>query len=386
MSSINDKAIRVVAFSGKSTDYRMWAARFMAASHVKAYNRCLLEDFSESEEVDEAVRLAISKQEDPEDAKMKKRKEVKDGLSEVDIDIVMRAYTDLVLACTGEVNFGIVFNSKSWLFPNGDAYLAWTRLRNKHQPVTNTQKIMLRREFHRSKLGKASRSPDEWIEELEIIRSRLAPLGVTIDDEDLIMQVLEGLPREYEMIVTLLNARYKINDLTIDSLREELNIFFDRMRNKKGGRLKSNEHDGAGGNEESALITANFKGRCRGCGKFGHKKSDCPDEKKNKETKKFQGKCFHCGKKGRRKADCWGLKKNDKANAVQEDDDSTEFALNSWCQVIDVECDTSINDVVAHDIIDSRGNINFEMMNDRHIIDYSDGDSEGSFVKIDNLS
>ena len=70
MSSINDKAIRVVAFSGKSTDYRMWAARFMAAAHVKAYNRCLVEDFSKSEEVDEAVRLAISKQEDPEDAKM----------------------------------------------------------------------------------------------------------------------------------------------------------------------------------------------------------------------------------------------------------------------------------------------------------------------------
>ena len=61
MSSINDKAIRVVAFSGKSADYRMWAARFMAAAHVKAYNRCLVEDFSKSEEVDEAVRLAISK-------------------------------------------------------------------------------------------------------------------------------------------------------------------------------------------------------------------------------------------------------------------------------------------------------------------------------------
>ena len=100
MSSINDKAIRVVAFSGKSADYRMWAARFMAAAHVKAYNRYLVEDFSKSEEVEEAVRQAVSNDDDPEDAKMKKRKEVRDGLSEVDIDIVMRAYTDLVLACT----------------------------------------------------------------------------------------------------------------------------------------------------------------------------------------------------------------------------------------------------------------------------------------------
>lgn len=218
MSSINDKAIRVVAFSGKSAGYRMGAARLKAASNVNANSRCLVEDFSKTEEINEAVREDISKQEDPEDARMKKRKEVKDGLSEVDIDIVMRPYTDLVLACADEINFGIVFNSKSWLFPNGDAYMTWTRLRNKHQPATNTQKIMLRREFHRSKLGKVSKSPDEWIEELEIIRSRLAPLGVQVDDEDLIMQVLEGLPKEYDMIVTFLNARYKINELTVDIL------------------------------------------------------------------------------------------------------------------------------------------------------------------------
>lgn len=161
MSNINDKVIRVVAFSGKSVDYRMRAVGSMEAAHVKAYSRYLQEDFSKCEGAEEAVRVAISKKDDPEDAKMKKRKEVKGGLSEVDIDIVMQTYTDLVLSCTDEVNFGIVFNSKSWLFPNGDAYMTRTRLRNKHQTVANTQKIILRREFHRTKLGKASKRPDE---------------------------------------------------------------------------------------------------------------------------------------------------------------------------------------------------------------------------------
>ena len=105
--------IRVVAFSGKSADYRMWTARFIAAAHVKANNRCLLEDLSKSEEIEEVAREAIAKKENAEDARMKKRKEIKDGLSDVHIDLVMRAYTDLVLACSDEVNFGIVFNSKS---------------------------------------------------------------------------------------------------------------------------------------------------------------------------------------------------------------------------------------------------------------------------------
>ena len=209
---------------------------------------------------------------------------------------------------------------------------------------------------------------------------------MSLEDEDLIMQVLEGLPREFEMIVTILNARYKVNNLTIESLREELNKFYDRMRGKKVGKFKSSDDDGAGGNEESALITGNFKGRCRGCGKFGHQMSDCPDEKKNKETKKFQGKCFHCGKKGHKKTDCWELKKSDKANTVQEDDEDSEYALNTWCQGIDVKCGTSTSDDAAHDIIDWKGGLNFSMMKAHDIIDYSDDDSNGSFVRIDNKS
>lgn len=104
-------------------------------------------------------------------------------------------------------------------------------------------------------------------------------MGVQIDDKDLIMQVLEGPPKEYDMIVTILNARYKINELTIDKLQEELNMYYERRRSKKGSKLKSNELDD-GKHEETALVTGSFKGRCQGCGKFGHKKSDCPGEKK----------------------------------------------------------------------------------------------------------
>ena len=58
----------------------------------------------------------MANNEDVADARMKERKKVRDGLSAQDIEIVMKAYTDLMLACTDEINFGIVFNAKSWLF------------------------------------------------------------------------------------------------------------------------------------------------------------------------------------------------------------------------------------------------------------------------------
>ena len=70
MLNINEKAIRIVAFSGKSVDYRMWVARFMAAAHVKSYSKCLLNDLSKSEEIEKTVQEALARQEDATDTRM----------------------------------------------------------------------------------------------------------------------------------------------------------------------------------------------------------------------------------------------------------------------------------------------------------------------------
>ena len=121
MVGINEKAIRIVAFSGKSKDYRMCAARFMATVHVKKYQQCLLEDFSEKEVVRRKM-LAEPTSEGESKAEAKKRieEDVKAGISAEEIDMVVRAYADLMLACSEEISFGIVFNAKSAVFPEGD--------------------------------------------------------------------------------------------------------------------------------------------------------------------------------------------------------------------------------------------------------------------------
>ena len=68
------------------------------------------------------------------------------------------------------------------------------------------------------------------------------------------MQILEGFPKEYDMLIPLLHARYKVNDLTIESLREEFNIYYDRMKSKKPGRFKVSD-DENNDQDEAALIT-----------------------------------------------------------------------------------------------------------------------------------
>ena len=152
---------------------------------------------------------------------------------------------------------------------------------------------MLRREFHQSRLTGTTKSPDDWIEELEIFRARLEALGVIIEDYDLVLQVLEGLPKEYDMIVALLNARYNINDLDVCSLREELMMYHERINRYKKTRRKDDDVDDTNGGNEESTLTATFKGRCRGCGEYGHKKSDCPKEQSNaSDGNKFNGSCF----------------------------------------------------------------------------------------------
>ena len=115
--NINEKAIRIVAFSGKLIDYMMWAARFMAAAHVKSYSKYLLDDFTKSEQIEKAVREVVVKDDDGSDIRIKGKKKVKDGLSDEDVEIVMKAYTDLMLACKDEINFGIFFQCKILVVP-----------------------------------------------------------------------------------------------------------------------------------------------------------------------------------------------------------------------------------------------------------------------------
>jgi hypothetical protein len=53
----------------------------------------------------------------------------------------------------------------------------------------------------------------------------------------------------------------KDNPLSIEEIKEELNLQFERLSTSQNNNL----------GEESALFTSQFKGKCRNCGKLGHK-------------------------------------------------------------------------------------------------------------------
>ena len=93
------KAIRIIAFSGKKNDWRQWSHKFMAVA-----NRCGYKDYVEG------------------------KKKISSFSSEEERGKNTAAYKDMLLAMSDDVSFGLVNESTTNECPNGDAFLAWTKL------------------------------------------------------------------------------------------------------------------------------------------------------------------------------------------------------------------------------------------------------------------
>mmetsp|Transcript_88220 Transcript_88220/g.172562 ORF Transcript_88220/g.172562 Transcript_88220/m.172562 type:complete len:159 (+) Transcript_88220:70-546(+) len=151
------RTIRIIPFSGKEEDWNRWSKTFMAAATVRGYRDVL---------------VPIDPDEDA-------------ALEDNNL-----AYNDLILSCQEDISFGIVDESVSVAFPDGDARVAWQNLRARFEPNTGAAKVQLKQEFHQLKLTSADEDPDPWITTLELKRRRLQTLGAMMDDDDMILHIL----------------------------------------------------------------------------------------------------------------------------------------------------------------------------------------------------
>ena len=105
--------------------------------------------------------------------------------------------------------------------------------------------------------------PRSWFTDLEGLRRRLkSNFNYEIDDEELMDHILLKLPSTYSEIVTTLSSN---DNLTLQKVKQEVTAFFTRkIKNFKEEEKK-----------ELALFAGGFKGKCRNCGKIGHKAADC---------------------------------------------------------------------------------------------------------------
>jgi Zinc knuckle len=180
---------------------------------------------------------------------------------------------------------------------DGNAALAWEKLKKKYDPISAPSLVKTERTFRESKLSK-DEDPDVWITNLEDLRIKLEVMG------SIMIQILNNLTEEYELQSLLEKHIVDANNpLTLEKLKEELTLRFERLTSKiDSAKLK-------GSFDEKALFMGQFKGKCRNCGKLGHKASQCKS-RQVEETKPYVI-CNYCKKPGHIKAKCSKLlKKN----------------------------------------------------------------------------
>ena len=319
-TSGSETSIKVVMFNGEKWEWTTWIEKFLARGMAKGYYEVV------------AGEVTIpTASEDPTKLTSEQKKILKKNIE---------AYGDLVLSMNtstagGRVAFNIIKSSKTDEYPKGNAAVAMAHLKRKYEPTTAPAMLKMSQTYQNATLKKG-KDPDNFITYMEDLRTRLEPMGWKVDDTQFLVKILNSLPDDYEYQMNDMEKRIG-NGLTIEDVREELNLRFERLCDKE---KKSKKH-GNGNGGETALFAGGFKGRCHNCGKYGHKASDCKDKSSsgdegnsngnNTHGSGFTGRCYKCKEKGHKASECPKKKNNEEMAEVAlmavdfGDDDLTDL-------------------------------------------------------------
>ena len=177
MSDQDEKAIRVLKFSGKQDDWNMWSRKFLAMAYRKKYQGVL------------TGNTPIPKESNPLTNEDEKKA----------AEANTRAYSDLMLSCSDMITFGIVESAVTNDNPNGDSAMAWKLLKEKYNADTGTTLSKLKK-ITKSKLEQRQR-PDDWIRELERVQTKLKSHNIVFTDNDLMTHIMYHSPKNTTVLL-----------------------------------------------------------------------------------------------------------------------------------------------------------------------------------------
>jgi len=267
---MSDKdTIRIISFDGSASDWPDWEPKFLVRAQQKDFAGILRGTV-------QAPPAAKSLDENKADEKILKKHRDANNYAYEELLLSIMTMTD-----EGRVAFHIVTGAVDTNLPDGNAALAWKRLKDKYAPKLALKKLELRRAFQVSRLKNSDQDPEVWITYLEGLRMKLKDLGSTMTDEDVIVHILNNLTDDYEVQLSKLEEKLgsTTNTLTIEDVRAELRLKFARMKTKKNAKNEEKE------TEKALAAASKYKGTCTFCGKIGHKAADCYSRKKEENEK-----------------------------------------------------------------------------------------------------
>ena len=332
MSTVNQdelKAIKVLKFTGKESEWDHWSEKFVALARARGFAGILL-GTEQAPNADEDIdRKKTDGSYELTEAERKEKKRLRQANG--------NAYINLQLSCE-ELPYDLVSLAKTDELPDGCARDAWERLTSEYDLTEGEDKITLLTMFQQNQLEDVRTNISAWLTSLAIQVNKLKKLKHVLDEEYQITHILASLPREYSSVVeqVKIDRRTSSTLITMDEEKKRLKERYLQLKREHGwseDEMALNVKSGNNQNKNAKKGNKGkfFKGRCNHCGKFGHKKADCWDLKNKKEKhqeneKKVQKdkskvKCFKCGKLGHYANEC----KNDKESSG--DGNNETFAM-----------------------------------------------------------
>jgi len=213
METAVEEKTRIVNFDGSMDNWRMWSQKFLAIETKKGWNEILTGSV-----------IVLEFDNTLAEGSKRYKKMIKLKLMNASL------YAELILCQDDNVAFDLVVEAVTNKLPKKDAALAWTNLKNKYESTSMTELMSLKQEFYSSKLINISKNPDMWISKMEKLRKRLnVDFKAKITDLDMITQILNNLPIEYDSITELIMM--SLEAVTPPTLLEVRNLINTKFKN-----------------------------------------------------------------------------------------------------------------------------------------------------------
>jgi hypothetical protein len=142
--------IKVISFYGKSEEYPSWSEMFLAKARRYGFKDVILGK----------VKVPMTDEDYDMDSEEGKKLTIAADMNEL-------AFTELILliddkTSSGRVAFNLVKGCKKKGYADGNASMAWERLKNKFEPSPAPSLVKLGKQFRQCSLKKGQ-DPDIWI-------------------------------------------------------------------------------------------------------------------------------------------------------------------------------------------------------------------------------
>ena len=229
---------------------------------------------------------------------------INDKLREQDIEMYRVLLTCIPDNDQGTKAYQLILGAKTDHYKHGSFKLAWEKLIKINERKARTVLDTLLTQYLTLKM-KEDEDPFDFIMKMSELRRLMRENHKhTIDEDSYLKDILKKLPQNYrtkrsEIEKDIADKKIKEETDLILELGDEYNDLFPDKA-ETGVTLQ----EGNSGTE-SALV-GQFKGKCDNCGKWGHKRADCPDRKTSNNNKD--------GNRNWKKKKNWKDKKSDRSD------------------------------------------------------------------------